>query len=198
MLVFAIIAATIIPPPVAEAVRTAVAVPVATVELSAYRAAPASCVAREARVDRPYFFSGEVMARFTGQDSRGACSGAALMHATVRARVWVAAKPLRAGELIEAVQAEREVRAEPIEVPEGARAAKSIAAGSIIEAGSLQDAAGPTGGKIPIELRDGSLRIATASRVVPCSRGKSCAVLETGKHVEGLVQNGVLVVEVSP
>jgi hypothetical protein len=198
MLALATIAVTIIPPPVALAIRSAAAVPGAVVELSGYRASPASCVAREARVDRPYFVSGEVMARFTGQDSRGPCSGAALVHATVRAQVWVAAKAARSGDLIEAVQAEREVRVEPLAgLPEGARAARAIAAGSVIDAGLLQDAAGPAGSKIQIELHDGSLRIATSGRVVPCSRGKSCALLESGKHVEGLFRGGVLIVEVA-
>jgi hypothetical protein len=199
MLAAATIALTNIPAPVTEAVQKAAAVPGATVTLSAYRAAPASCVATEARVERPYFVSGEVMARFTGTDARGVCNGAAMVHATVRAELWVAAKSARAGEPIEAIRAEREVRTEPLlELPQGARAAKAIAAGSIIDANTLQDAAGPSGSHIQIELRDGSLRIATAGRVTPCSRGKSCAVLESGKHVEGLVQDGVLVVEVAP
>ncbi|HEX4386865.1 MAG TPA: hypothetical protein VH083_28115 [Myxococcales bacterium] len=186
---------TTIPPAVAASIRTAAAIPGATVELSNYRAAPASCIAREASVERPYFASGEVMARFTGQDSRGPCKGAALVHATVKAPVWVATRAARPGELIEAAQAEREVHGEPLaQVPPGARAAKAIAAGSIIDADSLQAAAGPTGSQIQVELRDGSLRIATAGRVVPCGRGKSCAVLPSGKHVEGEVENGVLVV----
>jgi hypothetical protein len=192
----AIIAVTTIPQAVAASVKTAVAVPGATVELSNYRAAPASCIAREARVERPYFASGEVMARFTGEDSKGPCNGAALVHATVRAQVWVAARAARAGEPIEAIQAERELRGEPLQdLPQGARAARNIAAGAIIDSDSLQDAAGPTGSKIGIELRDGALRVATVGRVVPCGRGKSCAVLQSGKHVEGQVQNGILLVQ---
>jgi hypothetical protein len=192
----AIIALTTIPPAVAASVKTAAAVPGATVELSNYRAAPASCIAREASVERPYFASGEVMARFTGEDSKGPCNGAALVHATVRARVWVAARGAKTGEPIEAIQAERELRAEPLaQLPRGARAARAIAAGSIIDAASLQDPAGPVGSKIDIELRDGALRVATEGRVVPCGRGRSCAVLQSGKHVEGQVENGVLLVQ---
>jgi hypothetical protein len=192
----AIIAVTIIPQAVASSVKTAAGVPGATVELSNYRAAPATCVAREASVERPYFTSGEVMARFTGEDSKGPCNGAALVHATVRAQVWVAAKAAKTGDPIEAMKAERELRAEPLaDLPQGARAAKAIAAGSIIDAASLQDAAGPVGSKIGIELRDGALRVATEGRVVPCGRGKSCAVLQSGKHVEGQVQNGILLVQ---
>lgn len=196
ILAAAIIAVTTIPQAVAASVKTAAAVPGATVELSNYRAAPASCVAREARVERPYFASGEVMARFTGEDSKGPCNGAALVHATVRAQVWVAAKAAKTGDAIEAIKAERELRAEPLtDLPQGARAARPIAAGSIIDAASLQDAAGPVGGKIGIELRDGALRVATEGRVVPCGRGRSCAVLQSGKHVEGQVQNGILLVQ---
>lgn len=196
LLAAAIIAATTIPRAVAAPVEAAAGVPGATVTLSNYRTAPASCVAREARVERPYFTSGEVMARFTGEDSKGPCSGAALVHATVRAPVWVAVKSAKAGETIEAVQAERELRAEPLtDLPQGARAARSIAAGAIIDQASLQDAAGPTGSKIAVELRDGTLRVATVGRVVPCGRGKSCAVLQSGKHVEGQVENGVLLVQ---
>ena len=196
ILAAAIIAVTTIPQAVAASVKTAAGVPGATVELSNYRAAPASCVAREARVERPYFASGEVMARFTGEDSKGPCNGAALVHATVRAQVWVAAKAAKTGDAIEAIKAERELRAEPLtDLPQGARAARPIAAGSIIDAASLQDAAGPVGGKIGIELRDGALRVATEGRVVPCGRGRSCAVLQSGKHVEGQVQNGILLVQ---
>jgi hypothetical protein len=32
-------------------------------------------------------------------------------------------------------------------------------------------------------------------RLVPCSRGVACAVVPTGKHVEGRLEDGTLIVE---
>jgi hypothetical protein len=72
-----------------------------------------------------------------------------------------------------------------------------INAGQILSAEMLQDAAGAVGSKVAVALVDGALRIDTSGRVVPCSRGKSCAVLESGKHVEGDFTGGVLVVGVN-
>jgi hypothetical protein len=195
MIAFAMVAAATIPPPVAEAVKGAAGVPGATVELSAYRPSPASCPIESAQVERPYFGSGEVLAHFAGAH----CSGAALVHVSVRAAIWIAKKAVRAGEVIEAEQVEKEIHGEVLSaLPNGARAAHAINAGQAISAEMLQDAAGPVGGKVSVELVDGALRIGTTGRVVPCSRGKSCAVLPSGKHVEGDFTGGVLVVGVNP
>jgi hypothetical protein len=56
--------------------------------------------------------------------------------------------------------------------------------------------AGPAvGTRVRILVRVGSLVVEEVGRLVPCSRGLACAVVPSGKHVEGRLEDGTLVVE---
>jgi hypothetical protein len=59
--------------------------------------------------------------------------------------------------------------------------------------------AGPSGPavgtRVRILVRVGSLVVEEAGRLVPCSRGLACAVVPSGKHVEGRLEDGTLLVE---
>jgi hypothetical protein len=193
----ALLLALAVPPPVEAAARAALAVPEAQLTLSAYRPAPAGCAPREVEVASRIVASGTVVARFRGEDVRGhECSGAAFLRASVRSSQWVAARAFRSGELVEAIRALRELRAgsEPLFLmPAGARAARALAAGEALEEGSLRTS--DPDAPVAIEIRSGALRIQTAGRRVPCARGRACAVLASGKRVEGVAQGDRLIVE---
>jgi hypothetical protein len=51
------------------------------------------------------------------------------------------------------------------------------------------------GSRVRILVRVGSLVVEEVGRLVPCSRGVACAVVPSGKHVEGRLEAGTLVVE---
>ncbi|MES1206114.1 MAG: hypothetical protein ABUS79_09275 [Pseudomonadota bacterium] len=54
----------------------------------------------------------------------------------------------------------------------------------------------PAGTPVRIVARVGSLTVAEVGRIVPCVRDAVCAVTPAGKHVEGRLEGGALVVEV--
>jgi hypothetical protein len=55
---------------------------------------------------------------------------------------------------------------------------------------------GPRAGtSIKIVVRAGALSVEQVGRIVPCTRDAVCAVLPSGKHVEGRVEDGRLIVE---
>jgi hypothetical protein len=55
--------------------------------------------------------------------------------------------------------------------------------------------AAAAGSRVRILVQVGSLMVEEVGRLVPCSRGLVCAVVPSGKHVEGRLDNGTLVVE---
>ena len=46
-----------------------------------------------------------------------------------------------------------------------------------------------------VSVRAGTLSIAQTGRIVSCGRGRTCAVMPSGKHVEGQIVEGQLIVE---
>jgi hypothetical protein len=55
---------------------------------------------------------------------------------------------------------------------------------------------GPRAGTpVKIVVRVGALSVEQLGRIVPCTRDAICAVLPSGKHVEGRLEDGRLVVE---
>jgi len=49
---------------------------------------------------------------------------------------------------------------------------------------------------VKVLVRNGALAIETVGRLVACGAGRACAVLASGKHVEGQLADGRLIVEV--
>ena len=165
----------------------------ARVDVTSYRATSA-CEPERAEVRGALKGSGSIAVRIGG---RG-CGGWALADARVTAQVLVAAKAARAGEPLEASLEWREVRAGHdalTELPRHAVAAQDIARGQIIEAQAVREAGPAPGAAVRVVILDGALSLEQQGRAAPCVRGRACATLPNGKHVEGTFSDGAIVVE---
>jgi hypothetical protein len=149
---------------------------------------------------RPIDGSGRVALKLTGVRSTGrSCEVWAWARIKVFAAVPVARRAIRAGEgLADAVRTEeREIK--PGHVPATVTAAsiaeRSLGAGQMIEAEAVR-APGPRAGEtVKVLIVSGALVIEQLGRVVSCGRGHVCAVLPSGKHIEGTLENGRLKVD---
>jgi hypothetical protein len=69
-------------------------------------------------------------------------------------------------------------------LPPGAVASRAIAAGAAIEPGSLR--VGPAPGEpVAVMLRVGDVSVEQTGRALSCARGRACALLPSGRRVEG-------------
>jgi len=156
---------------------------------------PAGCLLRQATVSGAITASARLPVKLYGQN----CSG----WGWVRFEVWAPAaqtiRPVRAGEPLQpAVVVEpREVRSGHTGiVPQpGAVAARDLPAGIVLEPAHVAGAALASGELVKIVVLRGSLVIETQGRAIACGTGRTCAVLPTGRHVEGHWQEGQLLVE---
>ena len=186
---------------VQTALEAALALPGARVELVELGAAsPRGCAAESAEAKQRIAASGRVALRLSGRDGAGgACEAWAWARVRVKAPALAASRAIAEGEpLTGAVAAsEREVLPgrEPLgALPEGAVAVRALAAGTALDASDLR--IGPRPGEpVRVVLRAGSLEISQEGRAIPCRRGRACAVLPSGRRVEGVVSAGRLVLE---
>jgi len=189
-----------VPPAVRDAVAVAAA-PGLRADAIAYAPATArSCPAERASALRPVAASGSVPLRVEGTDARGApCAGWAWATVRVFARGLVATRPIRADEPLAGAVAPKEIeigpgRAPVTDVPTGATAARAVAAGSPLEASSVRSGPRP-GEPVVVVVRAGVVAVAQPGRAVPCAREHACAVLPSGRRVEGRLEDGRIVVE---
>ncbi len=181
---------------VVETLQAALAVPGARLEVERFDA-PAKCVPAALEAVRPVQASGRVALRVRGEG----CPGWAWAEVRVFANALVAKKQIVEGELLkDAVDhQEREVtvgHAFLTELFDGAKAARTIAKGTAIEehlaarAGALKP-----GASVQVEVHAGALVLVQPARVASCARGAACAVLPSGKRVEGRLVAGRIIVE---
>jgi hypothetical protein len=203
------------PRAVAEALEAALVVPGARVDLQSWKLNTSGCTPDSAEVERPIDGSGRYGVKVSGPGcgvaaalpragGRGATSPGVWGWASVRvfAPVFVTTRAVRPGETLSgAVKTmEKEVRpgrapARIEEVGQTAKAARALGAGQLIEAGHVEASGPAAGAPIRVVVRAGALAVTQAGRVVPCGRGRTCAVLPSGKHVEGTFADDTLVVE---
>lgn len=192
----ALLAAALTLPPVAvDAIRSAVALPHARVEIASWKAD--ACTPGRAEVQGAVRGSGRVAVRLEGDG----CSGWAWAEVKLYAPALVAVRPIPAGSdpTGSVRREEREVlpgRAPIDSLPPGSVASRTIPAGASIEARHLRAAGFGPGEPVRVLLRSGSIAIESAGRTVPCGGGRVCAVLPSGKRVEGSIEGDRLVVEV--
>ena len=158
------------------------------------------CAAASWEALRSVSASGSAPLRFTGQTAAGArCEGFAWVRVRVTAPSAVTTRALRQGELLEGA-----VTVAPHEVlpgrhalaaaPAGAAAARALPAGTVLDESAVR--IGPaTGEAVTVLVRVGSLSVEQPGRAVPCLRGRSCALLPSGRRVEGRFEDGRLLVE---
>ncbi|HUJ26260.1 MAG TPA: hypothetical protein VLW85_09595 [Myxococcales bacterium] len=168
----------------------------ARVEVLAWRPQGA-CEPDSAEVRGPLHGSGSVALRIAG---RG-CSGWAFADARVTAQVLVATEAAREGQPVHAALEWREVRAghEALaEIPASAVAARDVARGSVIEASMVREPGPKAGAPVRVVLRDSAITLELVATAVPCARGLACALLPSGKRVEGHFEGDAILVEMLP
>jgi flagella basal body P-ring formation protein FlgA len=79
--------------------------------------------------------------------------------------------------------------------PDGATAARDLPAGTVLRPEHVAGAGLSSGETVKVLVLNGGLVVETQGRVLGCGAGKTCAVLSSGRHVEGRMQDGHLVVE---
>jgi hypothetical protein len=186
-----------LPAPVQAALDGAVAVAGARVVPVSYT--PSSgrgCEAESASINRPVDGSGRFAVKLTGQG----CTAWAWLKVDVWAQVPITTRLVRAGErLDDAVTfVDRQITSgrAPVALPPGSVAARPLARGQTVMPEHVKRTGGNSGETVKVLVQAGALVVETSGRIVSCGRDKTCAVLASGKHVEGRIIEGRLLVEV--
>jgi hypothetical protein len=195
---------TVAPTALESALTAAVTIPGARADVVALDRPTTDCVTtgRGTRVEvsRPIDGSGRIAVKLIGSRPTGAtCEVWAWARVRVFATVPVTRRAVRAGEALAPATRTEEREINPGHVPailnDGSLADRSFGAGQMVEAAAVR-AAGPRAGEpIKILIVSGALAIEQRGHTVTCSRGRSCAVLPSGKHIEGTLVDGRLVVQ---
>ena len=181
---------------VQAAVDGALAVPGARVVPVAYTlSGTRACAAESAVIGRPIDGSGKFAVKLTGKG----CTGWAWLKVDVWAPVPVTTRLVREGErLDDAVTfVERQITAgrAPVTLSADSVAARPLARGQAVMPVDVKRLGGSAGDTVKVLVQSGALAVETSGRLVSCGRDKTCAVLASGKHVEGRFADGRLVVE---
>jgi flagella basal body P-ring formation protein FlgA len=190
------------PAAVQHGLEAALVVPGARLTVRSYRAtgAAAGCAVSDATVDKPIEASGRYPVKVSGPG----CGGWAWAEVVVKADVLVTTRAVRPGESLEGAttRVERELRAgrQPAASPDAgelvrARATRPLGRGQVVERSHLEAAGAAAGSPVKVIIRAGDLTITQTGRLVPCGRGRSCAVVPSGKRLEGTLVDGQLLVE---
>ena len=184
-----------IPPAAREALQGRLSVPGARLVVRGWQPAGRPCPAVRAEVGKAVTGSGRYAVKLSGPR----CSSWGWATIDVLGRAYVTTRPVAEGERLDAAvsEIEKEIRPgrQPVSTIRGARAGRALAQGQVIEAAHL-DSAGPKPGEsIEVIVRSGSLRIVQTGRIVGCGRNRACALMPSGKHVEGQLVEGRLLVE---
>jgi hypothetical protein len=186
----------ILPGGVSESLQRALVVPGGRIVPLAW-SGPRDCPVRRASVTHPIEGSGRVAVKVSG---RG-CSGWGWVRLEVWADTAVTTRYVRAGEDLSTsvTVVEREIRTgqRPFIPEPGAVAARGLPAGIALDPDSVSRSSIAIGDAMKIVFLSGTVAIEAQGRRTTCLRGRDCAVLPSGKHVEGALDgNGRLIVEV--
>jgi hypothetical protein len=189
-----------VPPPVRAAIAAAVALPGASAEvLDLAGALPARCALTRAEAPRPVSASGRVAVHLFGRDGVERCDGWAWARVRVSAPSLVTARAVMEGAALEGavVAVEREIvvgRPPVTMLPEGAIADRALAAGVPLDEALFRIGARP-GQAVAVVLRTGALVVEQRGQAIACRRGRACALLPTGRRVEGTWHDGRIQLE---
>jgi len=188
---------------VQAALDAADVVPNGRVEILSLDRSPNTCAAvgeLRAEVPRPVDGSGRFGVKLVGTRAGGAsCQAWIWVRLRVLAEVSVTTRAVRAGERFagSVTLAEREILPgrQPAPTVEGAVAERSVGPGQMIEAEMARAPGLHPGEPVKVVLVAGALSVEQMGRAVPCARNHNCAVLPTGRHVDGTLVDGRLLVE---
>lgn len=189
-------------PLIEQAVQAAVTVAEATtrVDVQSVRL-PTGCKATSARLDRAVAGSGSLTVSLQGIGKRGvACEGWARATVLITAPVMVTTRVVRTGELLDAATTVewREIGAgaHPAPAAIGGIAARTLMAGTVVDASSVRSNKPSAGSQVRVSIEMGALKVEQIGRLIPCGGDRACAVLPSGKRVEGALEDDRLVVMV--
>lgn len=185
-----------------QGVQSAVTLPEATagVQVSSVRL-PSGCKVDEARLDRAVTASGNVTVKLRGKNRHGqACEGWARVDVTLTAPVMVTTRVVRSGEPLDAATTVefRQIGwgAQPATPAAGVVAARTLLGGQVVDVSSVRQNRASPGQQVRVSVRLGSLQVEQMGRLVSCGAEQTCAVLPSGKRVEGQMEDDRLVVMV--
>jgi hypothetical protein len=188
-----------VPPPLRAAVSEALALPGARAEiLELAGSLPARCTLTRAELPGPITSSGRVAVHLFGAGVPGrSCVGWAWARVRVTAPSLVTTRAVVEGDPLAAAVAvsEREVqpgKAPLSALPEGAIAARALSAGVPLDETLLRVGARP-GETVAVVLQAGALSVEQQGRAIACRRGRVCALLPSGRRVEGIWHEGRIV-----
>jgi hypothetical protein len=188
---------------VVAALEKAISVPGARLDGASEERGPGrGCVAREVTIPRAVDGSGRIPVKVVGTRGGGnRCEAWSWVRVRLVADVAVTRHAVRVGErLADAVAVEtREIVSghSPVtaaSLSDGAVASRALVAGAVVEADDATVATARPGDVVKVMIIAGALAIEQSGRAIPCARGRSCAMLPSGKHVEGELVDGRLVV----
>jgi hypothetical protein len=186
----------VVPSEVSASLTRALVIPGARIVPLSW-SAPRHCRIRGASVPHPIDGSGRVAVKLTGEG----CAGWGWARLEVRAETAVTTRAVRAGEILAPALAVVEKEIKPGRVPfvpvRGAVAVRALSTGTVVEPNDVSGSAVVAGDPVKIVVVAGVLAVETQGRRTTCGRGRACAVLPSGKHVEGeMDEGGRLIVEV--
>jgi hypothetical protein len=186
-----------LPPEVSEVLSQALAVPAARIVPLGWSARlPAGCTLHRAVVDGAVTGSGRLPVKLYGQG----CTGWGWVRFEVWAPTAFTTRPVRAGERLQPALAveDREVRSGHVGIvpPPAATAARDLPRGTVLEAAHIAGATLASGEPVKVIVMSGPLAIEMQGRAISCGAGRTCAVLPSGRHVEGHLEEGRLLVDV--
>ncbi len=181
------------------AVEAAIAVPDGRAELLGLEGALPRCTADVVDAPRPITTSGRTALRLHGHDRSGrACDGWAWARVRVTGPALVTTRAVAEGESLTGAVTTRQREVEPghpvvTELPEGARATRALPAGAPLDPALIR--VGPLpGDAVTVTLLLGYLRVDEEAHATSCRAGRACAVLPSGRRVEGFWHDGRIVI----
>ncbi len=189
-------ARNILPGEVSESLTRALAIPGARIVPISW-SARATCHIRNASVAHAIDGSGRVAVKYSG---RG-CAGWGWVQLEVWAETAVTTRAVRPGDALASSFAmiEQEVihGRMPYVPPDGSVAVRNLPSGTIIRPGDASRSAVVAGDPVKVIVISGVLAVEAQGRRVSCGESRACAVLTSGRHLEGHMDGfGRLIVEV--
>ena len=186
----------VVPSEVGASLTGALAIPGARIVPLSW-SAPRHCRIRSASVPQPIEGSGRGAVKLVGEG----CVGWGWVHLEVWADTAVVTRAVRAGEILApaltVVEKEIKPGRVPFVPPRGAVAVHAMPTGTMVGPSDVSGSTVVAGDPIKIVVVAGALAVETQGRRTTCGRGRACAVLSSGKHVEGEIdESGHLIVEV--
>lgn len=199
-LLLSLLTAADLPDAVTREVDRALAVPAGRARVVEFRPTLRDCTVSSARA-APILGSGTQAVRLYGESRLGApCEGWAWVKVQVFAQALVTTRAVSAAERLSGATQleEREIRPgqNPLALlPDDAVASRTLGPGVLVDRSQVKTPGPALGAPITVLARAGSVTLEQSGRVAPCALNRACALLPSGRRVEGHLEAGQLVVE---